>query len=31
MPDVTDDELALARKHLGSILKAGSSVPPISR
>ena len=23
--------LALARKHLGSILKAGSSVPPISR
>ncbi|SDF89639.1 serine/threonine protein phosphatase [Desulfovibrio legallii] len=31
MPDVAEEELALARKHLGSILKAGSSVPPISR
>ena len=31
MPDVTDADLALARRHLGSMLKAGGHVPPISR
>ena len=29
MPGVTEDELALARRHLGSMLKAGGDAPPI--
>lgn len=31
MPVVSEEELALARRHLGSILKAGGDVPPLSR
>lgn len=31
MPEVTDAELALARRHLGSLLRAGGDVPPVSR
>lgn len=29
MPTVTEEELFLVRKHLGSLLKAGSSAPPL--
>lgn len=29
MPGVTEEELALARRHLGAMLKAGGDVPPI--
>ena len=31
MPEVSAEELSLVRRHLGSILKAGGDVPPISR
>lgn len=31
MPSVTEEELALARRHLGTMLKAGSDAPPINR
>lgn len=31
MPGVTEEELALARRHLGTMLKAGSDAPPINR
>lgn len=31
MPGVTEEELALARRHLGIMLKAGSDAPPINR
>lgn len=31
MPGVTEEELALARRHLGAMLKAGSDAPPINR
>lgn len=30
MPEVTQAELALARKHLGSLLKAGEDAPPLN-
>ena len=29
MPGVTEEELALARRHLGTMLKAGGDAPPI--
>ena len=31
MPEVTEGELALARRHLGTMLKVSGDVPPISR
>lgn len=31
MPEVTEGELALARRHLGTMLKVSTDVPPISR
>lgn len=31
MPSVTEEELTLARRHLGAMLKAGSDAPPINR
>ena len=31
MPGVTEEELALARRHLGTMLKAGGNAPPINR
>ncbi|WP_298030826.1 serine/threonine protein phosphatase [uncultured Desulfovibrio sp.] len=31
MPGVTEEELALARRHLGTMLKAGGDAPPINR
>ena len=31
MPEVTESELALARRHLGTMLKVSTDVPPISR
>lgn len=31
MPEVSEGELALARKHLGSMLRAGGDVPPINK
>lgn len=31
MPEVSDSELALARRHLGTMLKAGGDVPPINK
>lgn len=31
MPGVTEEELALARRHLGAMLKAGGDAPPINR
>ncbi len=31
MPKVADEELALARRHLGTMLKAGGDVPPIEQ
>lgn len=31
MPEVSEGELALARRHLGSMLKAGGDVPPINK
>lgn len=31
MPGVTEEELALARHHLGTMLKAGGNAPPINR
>ncbi len=31
MPEVSDGELALARRHLGTMLKAGGDAPPINK
>ena len=31
MPEVSEGELALARRHLGTMLKAGGDVPPINK